>query len=104
MPTHPKLHNLKTRAEKEREIVGANQALKYQLGIDNVWLAYPYGDYDDEVIDVCKKAGIKMAVTTDAGRAHVGSYPFELKRAYIGNDISLARFSERLSKDNYSTV
>lgn len=45
-----------------------------------------------------------MAVTTDAGRAHVGSYPFELKRAYIGNDISLARFSERLSKDNYSTV
>ena len=102
--SHPKLHNLKTRAEKEREIVGANQALKYQLGIDNVWLAYPYGDYDDEVIDVCKKAGIKMAVTTDAGRAHVGSYPFELKRAYIGNDISLARFSERLSKDNYSTV
>lgn len=102
--SHPKLHNLTTRAEKEKEIVEANKALKYQLGIDNVWLAYPYGDYDDEVIDICKKAGIKMAVTTDAGRVHVGSFPYDLKRAYIGNDISIARFSERLNKDNYTPV
>ena len=102
--SHPKLHNLATRAEKEKEIVEANKALKYQLGIDNVWLAYPYGDYDDEIIDICKKAGIKMAVTTDAGRVHVGSFPYDLKRAYIGNDISIARFSERLNKDNYTPV
>lgn len=102
--SHPKLHNLATRAEKEKEIVEANKALKYQLGVDNVWLAYPYGDYDDEVIDICKKAGIKMAVTTDAGRVHVGSFPDDLKRAYIGNDISIARFSERLNKDNYTPV
>lgn len=102
--SHPKLHNLATRAEKEKEIVESNKALKYQLGVDNVWLAYPYGDYDDEVIDICKKAGIKMAVTTDAGRVHVGSFPYDLKRAYIGNDISIARFSERLNKDNYTPV
>ena len=102
--SHPKLHNLATRAEKEKEIVEANKALKYQLGVDNVWLAYPYGDYDDEVIDICKKVGIKMAVTTDAGRVHVGSFPYDLKRAYIGNDISIARFSERLNKDNYTPV
>ena len=102
--SHPKLHNLATRAEKEKEIVEANKALKYQLGIDNAWLAYPYGDYDDEIIDICKKAGIKMAVTTDAGRVHVGSFPYDLKRAYIGNDISIARFSERLNKDNYTPV
>ena len=102
--SHPKLHNLATRAEKEKEIVEANKALKYQLGVDNAWLAYPYGDYDDEIIDICKKAGIKMAVTTDAGRVHVGSFPYDLKRAYIGNDISIARFSERLNKDNYTPV
>lgn len=102
--SHPKLHNLATAEEKEKEIAGANQALKYHLGIDNQWLAYPYGDYDDQVVEICKKIGIKMAVTTDAGRAHVGSYPYELKRVYIGNDISLARFQERLNKDNYSTL
>ena len=102
--SHPKLHNLATAKEKEKEIVEANQALKYHLGIDNAWLAYPYGDYDDEVVAIAKKAGIKMAVTTDAGRVHVGSYPYDLKRVYIGNDISLARFSERLNKDNYTPV
>lgn len=101
---HPKLHNLPTRAEKENEIIGANKALKYHLGIDNLWFAYPYGDYDDEVIDICKKAGIKLAVTTDAGRVHVGSYPYDLKRVYIGNNVSLARFMERLTKDNYAPL
>ena len=45
-----------------------------------------------------------MAGTTDAGRVHVGSFPYDLKRAYIGNDISIARFSERLNKDNYTPV
>ena len=102
--SHPKLHNLSTRAEKENEIIGANKALKYHLGIDNLWFAYPYGDYDDEVIDICKKAGIKLAVTTDAGRVHVGSYPYDLKRVYIGNNVSLARFMERLTKDNYAPL
>lgn len=102
--SHPKLHNLATREEKEKEIVGANQALKYWLGIDNPWLCYPYGDYDDEVVDICKKAGIKMAVTTDAGRVHVGSYPYDLKRVYIGNNVSLARFAERLNKDDYAPL
>ena len=102
--SHPKLHNLATAKEKEKEIVEANEALKYHLGIDNAWLAYPYGDYDDQVVEICKKAGIKMAVTTDSGRVHVGSYPYELKRVYVGNDISLARFSERLNKDNYTPV
>lgn len=102
--SHPKLHNLATAKEKEKEIVEANEALKYHLGIDNAWLAYPYGDYDDQVVEICKKAGIKMAVTTDSGRVHVGSYPYELKRVYVGNDISRARFSERLNKDNYTPV
>ena len=102
--SHPKLHNLPTRAEKENEIIGANKALKYHLGIDNLWFAYPYGDYDDEVIDICKKAGIKLAVTTDAGRVHVGNYPYDLKRVYIGNNVSLARFMERLTKDNYAPL
>lgn len=102
--SHPKLHNLPTRQEKENEIVGANKALKYRLGIDNAWIAYPYGDYDDEVIDICQKAGIKMAVTTDSGRVHVGSYPYDLKRVYIGNNVSLARFLERLTKDNYAPL
>ena len=72
----------------------------YFFRISKILLFCPIHD----IFDICKKAGIKMAVTTDAGRVHVGSFPYDLKRAYIGNDISIARFSERLNKDNYTPV
>ena len=102
--SHPKLHNLSSRKEKENQIEGAQKALKYHLNIDNAWIAYPYGDYDEEVIDICVKAGIKLALTTDAGRVHEGSYPYELKRVYIGNNVDMHHFAERLMKDDYSTL
>lgn len=102
--SHPKLHNLSSRKEKENQIEGAQKALKYHLNIDNAWIAYPYGDYDEEVIDICIKAGIKLALTTDAGRVHEGSYPYELKRVYIGNNVDMHHFAERLMKDDYSTL
>ena len=98
--SHPKLHNLSSR----NQIEGAQKALKYHLNIDNAWIAYPYGDYDEEVIDICVKAGIKLALTTDAGRVHEGSYPYELKRVYIGNNVDMHHFAERLMKDDYSTL
>lgn len=102
--SHPKLHNLSSRKEKENQIEGAQKALKYHLNIDNAWIAYPYGDYDEEVIDICIKSGIKLALTTDAGRVHEGSYPYELKRVYIGNNVDMHHFAERLMKDDYSTL
>lgn len=101
--THPKLHNL-PRDEARQEIFGCQQALKDHLGIDNHWIAYPYGDYDDAVVQMTKDAGITLAVTTDAGRVHVGSFPFELKRVWIGNEVSRANYAERLVKDDYSII
>lgn len=101
--THPKLHNL-PREEARQEILGCQQALKEHLGIDNHWIAYPYGDYDDAVVQMSKEAGITLAVTTDAGRVHVGSFPFELKRVWIGNEVGRANYAERLSKDDYSII
>ncbi len=101
--THPKLHNL-PREEAKAEIEGAQKALKDNLGIDNHWIAYPYGDYDEEVDKIAKAAGIDIAVTTDSGRVHVGSYPYELKRVWIGNEVSRAQYAERLSKDDYTII
>lgn len=101
--THPKLHNL-PREEAKAEIEGAQKALKDNLGIDNHWMAYPYGDYDEEVDKIAKAAGIDIALTTDSGRVHVGSYPYELKRVWIGNEVSRSQFAERLSKDDYTII
>lgn len=101
--THPRLHNL-PREEAKAEIEGAQKALKEHLGIDNHWIAYPYGDYDEEVDKMAKAAGIDIAVTTDSGRVHVGSYPYELKRVWIGNEVSRSQYAERLSKDDYTII
>lgn len=101
--THPKLHNLPS-AEKKAEIVNSQAALKKELGIDNVWFCYPYGDYDQEVEQYVKEAGIKLAVTTDSGRVKVGSYPYELKRVWIGNEVNKAHYAERLTKDDYTIL
>lgn len=101
--THPKLHNLPPE-EAKKEIVGAQQALKEHLGIDNHWIAYPYGDYDETVDAIAKEAGIELAVTTDSGRVHVGSYPYELKRVWIGNEVNKTKYAERLTRDDYTII
>lgn len=101
--THPKLHNLPPE-EAKKEIAGAQAALKEHLGIDNHWIAYPYGDYDETVDAIAKEAGIDLAVTTDSGRVHVGSYPYELKRVWIGNEVTPAKYAERLTKDDYTII
>lgn len=101
--THPRLHNLPPE-EVRREIAGAQQALKEHLGIDNPWIAYPYGDYDETVDGIAREAGIRLAVTTDAGRVHAGSYPYELRRVWIGNQVDEAHFRDRLTRDDYPII
>ena len=101
--SHPKMHELSPE-EKQQEITRSQAALKQELGLDNPWFCYPYGDYDEQIEDMLRAAGIVMAVTTDAGRVHVGSYPFELKRVWIGNEVNKVRFIERLNKENYSII
>lgn len=101
--THPRLHNLPPE-EVRREIAGAQQALKEHLGIDNPWIAYPYGDYDETVDEIAREAGIRLAVTTDAGRVHAGSYPYELRRVWIGNQVDEAHFRDRLTRDDYPII
>lgn len=101
--THPKLHNLPPE-EVRAEIEGAQKALKEHLGIDNPWIAYPYGDYDETVDEIAREAGIRLAVTTDSGRVHAGSYPYELRRVWIGNQVDEAHFRERLTRDDYTII
>lgn len=101
--THPRLHNLPP-DEVRAEIEGAQQALKEHLGITNPWIAYPYGDYDETVDEIARQAGIRIAVTTDSGRVHAGSYPYELHRVWIGNQVDEAHFKERLTRDDYTII
>ncbi len=59
------------------------------------YLAYPYGDYDQQIIDKTESAGYVAAFTTINEKAHRDSPLYEMPR--IGTDgVSLEGFKERI--------
>ncbi len=101
--THPHLAEISAE-EARADILAAQQALREKLGIENRWLAFPYGSFDSEVIDIAKSLGIQMVVTSDSGRVHTGDNPYTLRRAWIGNEVDGNNYLERLTRDDYTPV
>ena len=99
--SHPRLSQLKSRGEKEKEILNAENTLVEKLGVRSPWIAYPYGDYDKEVLQICKKAGFELGMSMSDGRAHNGSDPFTIRRIWIGNPVDDKHFEDRLIHDNF---
>jgi len=65
------------------ELVRSRKQLERKLDHRVTWLAYPYGDYDSRIERLAKKAGYKLAVTTDWGSLQSAQHPFALKRLRI---------------------
>ena len=65
------------------ELVRSRRKLERKLDHRVTWLAYPYGDYDARIERLAKKAGYKLAVTTDWGSVQSAQRPFALKRLRI---------------------
>jgi peptidoglycan/xylan/chitin deacetylase (PgdA/CDA1 family) len=65
------------------ELVKSRKKLERKLDHRVPWLAYPYGDYDGRIEALAKKAGYKLAVTTDWGSLQSASRPFALKRLRV---------------------
>lgn len=61
--THPTLTAL-SETRMEDEIAGSKKDLEAMLGIPIHYFAYPYGEFDERVIEVTKKAGYRLAFTT----------------------------------------
>ena len=53
---------------------------------------YPFGDYTDQAIQELKEAGFALAVTTEYGKAMIGSDPLLLPRIRISKTTDLASF------------
>lgn len=80
--THPFLSRLSAK-DMEEEISGSKKSLEERLKIPMELFCYPYGNYNDKVLDVVKKAGYMGAVTTKRGSVHIGDNLFELRRAHV---------------------
>ncbi|WP_051585818.1 polysaccharide deacetylase family protein [Caldanaerobius polysaccharolyticus] len=65
------------------------------------YLAYPYGRYNDNVIQALKKAGIRMAFTTTEGDVKPGDNPYTLKRHMITPYVSMDEFKVMVGNGSY---
>jgi peptidoglycan/xylan/chitin deacetylase (PgdA/CDA1 family) len=77
--THPHLSAIPI-AEAKNEIVGSKKKLEDLFGVDVKHFAYPYGDYNDAVVELVREAGFETACTIEPGVVCQGVDPFRLTR------------------------
>lgn len=79
-----------------RELAESRRILEKESGKKVQFLAYPYGDYDDQVAKAASKAGYSAALTCDFGRVRKGSDPLKMKRFVIDDKMDFAAFRKYL--------
>jgi len=65
------------------ELAGARRALERRLGHRVPWLAYPYGAYDARIVELARRAGYLLGVTTQPGAQQRAHQPLALSRLRI---------------------
>lgn len=93
--SHPDLSG-QSIALLQHEIAGSRQAIEAHLHKPVRFFAYPFGQYDRQVIDVLRSAGYQAAVTTMAGVVHTSTALFELARVRIHGTDDLDKFKATL--------
>jgi peptidoglycan/xylan/chitin deacetylase (PgdA/CDA1 family) len=78
--------------EAKNEITGSKKKLEDLFGVQVKHFAYPYGDYNDAIVDLVKEAGFETACTCDPLVVRHGVDPFRLGRFFTG-ERSLRSFS-----------
>ncbi len=79
---HPMLPTM-NRTELRSQLVKSKTILEKELGIVVKDLAYPFGLYDERVIQEAKAAGYLAAYTVNLGSNHPGADPFTLSRYMV---------------------
>ncbi|MCJ8014596.1 polysaccharide deacetylase family protein [Paenibacillus sp. KQZ6P-2] len=74
------------------EVCGAKQRLEKRLGHPTIAFAYPSGKFNQDVVQVVKRAGFEFAVTTKPGYAEKKQGYLTLHRVRIQGEQSIAAF------------
>ncbi len=85
--THPKL--TAPGCSLNDEIVGSREDIQHNLGTTPEFFAYPYGDWDDHVLDVVKSAGFRAARALSGGEWNSPSTLFALHAVLATDDMTL---------------
>lgn len=95
--THPHLRALSAES-MANEIMESKKALETRLKKPIVSFAYPFGEYNNAVIDAVKHAGFESAVTIDPGYRQRADRIYQLQRIRISYVDSLQDFPGRLPR------
>lgn len=93
---HPYLDKITDPKELEKQIIYGKTSLEKHMGKIVDFFAYPFGEYNDQIIEVVKKSGFKMARSIHIGRYHTIADLYTLKGILINSDYK--RFVRELEK------
>lgn len=83
--------------EMRSELRASKEALEYRLKQPVEFVAYPNGNYNDEVLAASKECGYLGGFTCEVGSNVTSDRPFVLKRKHVLNELSIGwngQFSE----------
>lgn len=83
-------------AQAWRELAGSRAILERRLGRPVLWLAYPGGREDAQVVALTRRAGYLLAVTTQPGDVQSARQPLLLHRDEILGNLRVASFAALL--------
>lgn len=85
-------------ADAQREIVASAAAIRDQTGQTATAFAYPNGDWSPQVAEHVRRAGFRIAFTTEPGFVTTSDQPFALRRLNIHESLTAtpAMFMARL--------
>ena len=73
-------------SELQAETAGSRHVLQSLLGHPVYFFAYPFGAFNDAVLQEIQRAGFTMAYTTQGGTTESTSAPLTMPRIHVGRD------------------
>jgi peptidoglycan/xylan/chitin deacetylase (PgdA/CDA1 family) len=75
---------LLTPTELKAETAGSRKTLEAVLGHPVYFFAYPFGYFNDQVVQAVRAAGFTMAYTTEGGTTESSASPLTMPRLHVG--------------------
>ena len=97
--SHSRTHRRLTKcspAELRDEVEGSKKSLEDALGREVRHFCYPFGAYNETVVEAVRSAGYVTACTTKKGAAEVGADALRLPRLTVGKRMGFLHFFRRV--------
>lgn len=98
--SHEKLSTLNYNKQLET-LKNSKEFLENLLDKQISYIAYPYGNWNDNTIKAVRESNYKMAFTTSGTWSDKSDGIYTLDRVYISNNFDMNEFCRRISNRNY---